>query len=155
MNVQQQRFVDAYLTEAKGNGTKAAIIAGYSEKTASVQASQLLRKPTIKAAVERTLQKADLRTQARLDKLGVLADATPEAITAGDVIRANELILKVNGALKDKTSDNRITVNIGFLQANQPPRISIETSHDGQLAETVEAEVLTLAHQAVPDSPQD
>ena len=145
MNPQQRAFVNAYLGEAKGNGTKAAIIAGYSERTASVIASQLLRKPAIKAAVTKALDKADLTTQARLQKLGTIADATPEKVTAADVISANALILKVNGALKDKASESRITVNIGFLNA-PPANVTVTATHIEDNA--TDAEVLAPLPQA-------
>jgi phage terminase small subunit len=51
----QQRFVDEYLTDL--NATQAAIRAGYSEKTASVIASENLCKPNIAAAIEKSRQK--------------------------------------------------------------------------------------------------
>ena len=130
MNARRQHFVRAYLGEAKGNATKAAIIAGYSQKTAKQIGSELLTFPDVKAAIQRGLEKADLTTQARLQRLAVLADHQPKAISAADVIRANELILKVNGALKGDTGSSRITVNIGFLTTNQPARDV--TEHDEQ-----------------------
>lgn len=45
---QQKLFVDKYLAGRKKNATRAAIDAGYSEKTASSQASQLLNNPKVK-----------------------------------------------------------------------------------------------------------
>ena len=45
----QQRFIDEYLVDL--NGTKAAIRAGYSEKTARQMASENLSKPYIQEAV--------------------------------------------------------------------------------------------------------
>ena len=44
---QQKRFVDEYLTLRCKNQTKAAILAGYSPKSASSQASQLLSNPKV------------------------------------------------------------------------------------------------------------
>lgn len=41
----QKRFVEEYLRN--GNGTAAAIAAGYSEKTAAGQASRLLKEPAV------------------------------------------------------------------------------------------------------------
>lgn len=49
----QQLFVHEYCVDR--NGTQAAIRAGYSPKGAEVQASVLLRKPKVSAAIERTL----------------------------------------------------------------------------------------------------
>jgi phage terminase small subunit len=130
VNPQQLKFVHAYLGEANGNGTKAAISAGYSQRSASVIASQLLRRPDVRDAIEKRLDKADIRTDAILKRLGRIVHSEPKDITTSDVIGASKLLLQVNGALKDKASDSRITVNIGFLQAAPPkelPAISIET----------------------------
>lgn len=52
---QVRRFIREYLIDL--NGTKAAIRAGYSEKTAQVQSSQLLSKPMVREAVNDGLQK--------------------------------------------------------------------------------------------------
>lgn len=49
-NDKQKRFVAEYLKDL--NATQAAIRAGYSPRTARAQASQLLTKPNIAAAVE-------------------------------------------------------------------------------------------------------
>lgn len=51
LNPKQQRFVVEYLVDL--NATQAAIRAGYSPKTAGVQAFDLLKKPEIAAAIER------------------------------------------------------------------------------------------------------
>ena len=52
----ENEFKSAYLAN-KFNGRKAAITAGYSEKTATEQASKMLRKPHIKKAIEDAQQK--------------------------------------------------------------------------------------------------
>ncbi|MDT2484131.1 terminase small subunit [Enterococcus avium] len=44
---QQKDFVKHYLASRKKNATQAAINAGYSEKTAASQASQLLKNPKV------------------------------------------------------------------------------------------------------------
>lgn len=46
MNIRQRRFVENYLLDP--NGTQAAIRAGYSERTARVQATKLLTIPAIR-----------------------------------------------------------------------------------------------------------
>lgn len=50
----QEAFCLAYhsLPDVKGRGTRAAVVAGYSEKSAQVTASQLLAKPHIKARLD-------------------------------------------------------------------------------------------------------
>ena len=49
---QQQRFVDCLLADPDRNAKAAAIKAGYSKKTASSQASQLMANPKIQALIE-------------------------------------------------------------------------------------------------------
>lgn len=61
----QQRFVDAYLIDP--NATKAAIAAGYSEKTAEQYGHQLLKKTSVAKAV------ADAQAK-RAEKAGITAE---------------------------------------------------------------------------------
>ena len=56
MNARQQRFVAEYLIDL--NGKQSAIRAGYSKKTAEVQASRLLRNVKVAAAIETARSKA-------------------------------------------------------------------------------------------------
>lgn len=61
----QQRFVDEYLID--GNGTQAAIRAGYSEKTAYSIANENLSKPEIAAAIQSAMDERAKRTQIDAD----------------------------------------------------------------------------------------
>lgn len=54
----QDAFVKAYLLNG-GNATKAAISAGYSEKTAAEMGHENLRKPQIKKAIEEHQKKQE------------------------------------------------------------------------------------------------
>ena len=47
----ERRFVTAYLNEAAGNGSKAAVLAGYAKGSARITASRLLTKAHIQAAL--------------------------------------------------------------------------------------------------------
>lgn len=53
LTFKEQGFVDAYVGVARGNGTKAAVMAGYSQKTAAEIAYENLRKPHIQAAISK------------------------------------------------------------------------------------------------------
>lgn len=89
----QEQFVAEYLVDL--NATQAAIRAGYSKKTASEQAFDLLRKPQIAAAIEESRQKhiakLDLSAERVLTELAGLAffdvrklvnpDGSPKSIT--------------------------------------------------------------------------
>ena len=48
----RRRFVEAYMGEAAGNATQAAISAGYSPKTAKQQGSQLLTFVDVQRAIQ-------------------------------------------------------------------------------------------------------
>ncbi len=63
----QARFVEEYLVDL--NGRQAAIRAGYAEKSAEVQASQLLRKPKVRAAVDAALAARSERVQVTTDEV--------------------------------------------------------------------------------------
>ncbi len=49
----QRRFAEAYTQDAFLNATKAAKLAGYSERTAYAIGHELLGKPHVRAAIER------------------------------------------------------------------------------------------------------
>lgn len=155
MSPQHRKFVNAYLGEANGNGTKAAIAAGYSEPTAAQQASRLLKRDDIRQAIGQRLDKHDLRTDAILQRLGILAHSTVEKVTGADVVNASKVILQVNGALRDKDTSARITVNIGFLTPSQPAIEVIDAGNSSTraLPAVMPSEMPTLAQ--VSDSRED
>src|SRR5271155_943246 len=63
----QARFVEEYLVDA--NGKAAAIRAGYSPKTAEVQASRLLRSPKVRVPFEDAMQARSKRTEVTADRV--------------------------------------------------------------------------------------
>lgn len=65
LNRREQRFVEEYIGHM--NGRRAAIAAGYSEKTATVQASQLLTRLNVQTALEQA-------QQARAERVGWTPD---------------------------------------------------------------------------------
>ena len=56
LNAMQERFCQEYAADARSNATRAAIVAGYSEKTAYSQASRLLKSVEVKARVRELRQ---------------------------------------------------------------------------------------------------
>lgn len=100
----QRRFVEAYLGEACGNGTKAAGIAGYSGTygTLAVTANGLLKHPKVSAAIEKARREnppvKDINDLRRFwDDL--MDDAS---IRASDRIKASELFGKSIGGFTEK-----------------------------------------------------
>ena len=96
---QQKLFVDEYLKQRKLNATQACIKAGYSAKSASSQASQLLKNPRVQEYMqERESQLQDeLRQQFFFDALEarkVLYDImqNPEARDRDRIVCARDLL---------------------------------------------------------------
>lgn len=56
----ERRFVDAYIGQAEGNGTKAAELAGYSQKSARAQASRLLTRRNIADAIAQRRERREI-----------------------------------------------------------------------------------------------
>src|ERR1700751_1632756 len=63
----RSRFVEEYILDL--NGKQAAIRAGYSPKTAEVQASRLLRNVKVQVALEDAIQARSRRTQITADSV--------------------------------------------------------------------------------------
>lgn len=67
LSIKESRFVLAYLGPCRGNALQAALRAGYAKGSAGVTGYQLLRKPHVRAYVERrkeaeaTLARADAK----------------------------------------------------------------------------------------------
>ena len=141
MNTKRQRFVDAYLTEAAGNATKAAEIAGYSPKTAGQQGYMLLKDPEIKAAVAERAQalavQADITAERILSETADVAYAKVD-LKGSDKIKALELLGRYRKLWEDKRGDKTpqgFTVNIGFMSTTDPAPtvISIAPNPDAEI----------------------
>jgi phage terminase small subunit len=103
----QQRFADAYLIEP--NGTKAAIAAGYSEKTAASTAWRLLRNTKVMAAISKARNERCERTNVDQDRVIFLINDTAERCSGeGEhyqpqhVLKAAELLGRHLGMFTDK-----------------------------------------------------
>jgi len=133
LTVQQRLFVLEYLKDF--NATKAAIRAGYSEKTASQQAYQLLQIPLLRDAIDKEIED-------RADRLQVDADWVLKRLkqeVEADVVE----IFDDNGALKPISQWPRIwrqglvagievvTINAGD---DEPVDVHLEPqAHGGEL----------------------
>lgn len=67
LNPKQQRFVDEFLVDL--NATKAAIRAGYSQKTAYSQGFDLLKKPEVQEALSKARAERAERVQVEADEV--------------------------------------------------------------------------------------
>ena len=99
LTVQQRRFVEAYQGKAHGNATKAAILAGYSKKTAGSQGQRLLKNVEIAKAIqkqdEREEKAAIASREERQEFLTGIMRSTEEKTV--NRIKATEILGKMNG----------------------------------------------------------
>ena len=123
--MKQERFAKEYKVD--GNGTKAAIRAGYSQKTAYAVASENLRKPEVKSAVESELesakQKREKAIEETMNRVHTLAlkEADPDSkFDYSHVLRAVDIDLKAMG-VTDKGNTTNFQFNetkiLAFLRA--------------------------------------
>jgi len=142
LNPRQDRFVDEYLLD--GNGTQAAIRAGYSAKTAYSIASENLRKPDIQQAIaERQRQLAEKR---QWDRERLVSEAESNLHLArehkqmGSANGALELIGRVTGLLNEKQQQQSVTVT----------KITVITTD----AAMPRAEIVEAAHRPSLEAPE-
>lgn len=108
LTTKQQRFVDEYCID--GNGTQAAIRAGYSPKTANEQASRMLANVNISEAID-----------AKRKRLEVKAEVSAEWV------------------LKEFAENHRMARQIGELQASNKA-LEMIGKHLGMFTDKVKVE---------------
>lgn len=75
LNMRQQKFVDEYIRNG-GNGTQAAIFAGYSENSARTTACEILAKQYIKEAIEQRKRDINAASEVGLEwRISILKKA--------------------------------------------------------------------------------
>lgn len=110
LSLKQQKFIDAYLGAANGNGTKAAQLAGYrgSPQTLKAVASENLTKPDIARGVKKRL-KAAMTADEVLQELSDVASADcDEPVRVSDKLKALELMGKHHKLFTDKVETNEV-----------------------------------------------
>lgn len=105
LTLKERRFVDAYLGSAKGNGSEAAITAGYAIKSARITASKLLTKANIRGAVD--------ARQAKAEAKGV-ADALERDLVVSTIMRdtTESGQVRINAAKELNKCSGRHSVNV-------------------------------------------
>ena len=78
LNYRERLFAMYYVGEAKGNAAQAARMAGYSERSASVQGNKLLRNPQIFLLVQKKTQSAAMDAEEVLARLSDMASSSIE-----------------------------------------------------------------------------
>ena len=113
-------FADEYVKTT--NGTQSAITAGYSEKTASVTASKMLRKPKVRQYIDAIMDESSKDTIATADEVleyltrvvrGEEKDAFGLDVSVADKTKAAELLGKRHMLFTDKVKlDAEIEIDI-------------------------------------------
>ena len=116
LTLKQASFAAEYVA-LLGNGSKAAIAAGYSPKGAHVAANRLLRKATVKKRIERLSKRHEVtadRVLTRLDNLSVKAEESGNFPAA---VRAEELLGKALGLWVDRSVSVNVDLNGSHIEA--------------------------------------
>lgn len=112
---QQQLFVKEYLIDR--NGKQAAIRAGYSEKTAEQYSYQLLQKPLVRDAVNKSVEKiarkVEISAEDVLQSIKEIRDDAKAADKYSEALKANELLGKHLKLFTDKVEvDGSLVVKV-------------------------------------------
>ena len=89
LNEKQQRFADEYLIDL--NATRAAMRAGYSEKTASAQASRLLKDVKVSAYIREKMADKNEDTIASADEVMRYLTSVIRGQSRSHVLARNDL----------------------------------------------------------------
>lgn len=80
LNPMQELFIQNYV--AGKSATQAAIDAGYSKRTAGSQAHDILKRPEIKAEIEKRMEQLKKNAQVRAEQKGVTQERWVEEVAA-------------------------------------------------------------------------
>lgn len=116
LTAKQRRFIDEYF-KCNMNGTRAAIAAGYSERTACAIGAENLRKPLIAAEIERRLAESTASANEVLARLTEQArgDYSPYLTESGVDLRA--LLADGKGHLVKKIKEGQNGVDVEFYDS--------------------------------------
>jgi phage terminase small subunit len=149
LSPKRRHFCREYIIDS--NGTQAAIRAGYSDRTATMQASQLLAMPAVKAEVERLQAAAADACNISMGKLyKLLAEACDLARrkeSATGMVAAVTAIAKLAGLWVEKTDDLAVRAQAEADAANAAQRGELKTAST-LLADA--AQSLNLPRTATP-----
>ena len=107
MTKKQKRFIEEYLIDL--NATQAAIRAGYSPDTAYSIGNENMKKPEIKAKIDKAMAERSKRTGVNADRV-VRELAKIAFVNADDVIDAETATLKPDAAREDTAAIQSVKV---------------------------------------------
>ena len=134
--LKQERFIDAYIGLAKGNGARAARMAGYSGNANTLKqvAAENLAKPYIRARIDGRLEKEHasnlevLREITELAFLPLRFDAKGDLLSPGEQLRgklkALELLGKVHQLFGDFVAKLKTEAELDRMIATEMIRVN-------------------------------
>lgn len=144
----QRRFVDAYMGEAKGNGTLAARVAGYEgdDNTLAVTASRLLRNPKVRSALNARIE-CDPLIMGRIERLRRLSEIARGEYTSQVVDPETGELANVRVPAKDLIAAMK---ELAQAQGDHVSRVELTGKDGGPLQSevTVTAPVIELPARA-------
>lgn len=119
LTLKQRRFAAEYV-KRNGNGTQAALAAGYANgkpNVAAVQAHDNLKNPKIRRHVEKLARRWDLTAERVLARLDNLSEAAEAEGNFGAAVKAEELIGKSLGMWVERSLNVTVDMTDAHLQA--------------------------------------
>ena len=113
LTVKQKKFIDEYVKS--GNGTQAAMkVYNVNGKvSAAAVASDNLQKLNVRKSIEEIMADVGYSTDKSVSTLAYIQQAGKDKkLSAGDSIRATELLLKLEGKLVDRKQVSKLNINI-------------------------------------------
>ena len=107
MTKKQKRFIEEYLIDL--NATQAAIRAGYSSDTAYSIGNENMKKPEIKACIDKAMAERSRRTAVNADRV-LMELAKVAFVNASDVIDADTATVKADALPEDTVAIQSVKV---------------------------------------------
>lgn len=102
LTLKQAAFAAEYIRHG-GNGTRAALAAGYAQSSAHVRASELVRHRKVKKQLDKLARRHEITADRVLTRLDNLSAAAEESGNYPAAVRAEELIGKSLGMWVDRS----------------------------------------------------
>ena len=120
LTVKQKMFVNEYLKTKNGTAAAMRVYDVKNKNTAKVIASQNLTKTNIMESIEKSLQAQGYSPQDSVRRLVSTAEeGTGKKATAGDQIRADELLLKLSGHLIERKQSFNMNYDLNSMNREQ------------------------------------
>ena len=161
MTQKQKRFVEEYLIDL--NATQATIRAGYSPESARSIGSALLKKPDVKARLDKAMAERSKRTGVNQDRI-IRELARVAMLNAPDVINLTDATLLADASEDDtaaiasvkvkKTSGNCESIEREVRFADKVKALELLGRHQGMFTDNVNM-TATVPVQIINDIPKD